>query len=414
MKSIRKHASFYVTVLALVGLLFLAVPKLAAQQDAPPAIGDADDNFNPPPCDFSDTFYQDNGLDPTQLVGRFGSARQTGPPATGNQKNWVADSNCATKDPIRRNFRILATTGGNADDGNSPFSTGTQETFEFISILAFVTNQTNFETTYTRQVGGSTISIANGQNPRGIAMQDLVGNFEGYAAVKQTTKNGFALNPCQVDMQAPGVPTTPCFDLGTVNAVFTPNLRQDWRFATNRNAMDGSDNNCISTDPSVCAGISDSPFGYFCDDLLGMWILTYFWFTQPPNTTDPVCAPIFKAIGAKNGFTLDGTPIILTAHELNDELEANGCGAEGQEAVDGTDGGAVWLVCPAIPDPRAGAIAADAFLDQVRLPNGVPQNLLLTANFLSLQIFGLFPNELTLQQKSQLNKAVASATAATP
>jgi len=428
MKSIREHASLCVTVLALVGLLFLAVPRLAAQQDAPPIGGDADDTFNPPPCDYNDTFYQDNGLDPTQLVGRFGSARQFGPPATGKQANWVADSTCVTKDPNRRNFRILATTGGNSDDGNSPFSTGTQETFEFISILAFVTNQSNFETTYSRTVGainggldgdqqnaGSTISIVNSQNPRNIAMQDLVSNFEGYAALKQKLPNGtFALNPCAADMQSPLAPPTPCFPVNTVNTVFTPNLRQDWRFATNRNAMDGSDNNCISTDPAVCPnGVSDSPFGYFCDDLLGMWILTYFWFTQPPNTTVQPCHDIFAAIGAKNGFTLDGTPIILTAHELNDELEANNCGAEGQEAVDGTDGGAVWLVCPAIPDPRAGAIAPDAFLDQVRLSNGVPQNLALTANFLSLQIFGLFPNELTVSQKSQLNKAVASASAAT-
>jgi hypothetical protein len=418
MKSIRKHASLFVAVLALVGLLFLAVPKLAAQQDAPPIGGDADDTFNPPPCDFSDTFYKDNGLDPTQLVGRFGSARQTGPPATGNQVNWVADSNCATKDPTRRNFRILATTGGNADDGNSPFSTGTQETFEFISILAFVTNQTTFETTYSRQVGGSTISIANSQNPRSIAMQDLVGHFEGYAALKQRLPNGqFALNPCAADMQSPLAPPTPCFPVNTVNTVFTPNLRQDWRFATNRNAMDGSDGNCINTGTNpdgspVCASISDSPFGYFCDDLLGMWILTYFWFTQPPNTTVQPCHDVFAAIGAKNGFTLDGTPIILTAHELNDELEANGCGAEGQEAVDGTDGGAIWLVCPALPDPRAGAIATDAFLDQVRLSNGVPQNIILTINFLSLQIFGVFPNELTAAQKTQLNSAVASATAA--
>jgi hypothetical protein len=194
-----------------------------------------------------------------------------------------------------------------------------------------------------------------------------------------------------------------------VNTVFTPNLRQDWRFATNRNAMDGSDNNCISTDPTVCpAGISDSPYGYFCDDLLGMWILTYFWFTQPPNTTDPVCGPIFAAIGAKNGFNTDGTPIILTAFELNQEIEANNCGAEGQEAVDGSDEGAVWLVCPAIPDPRAGAIAPDAFLDQVRNARGIPQNLALTVNFLSLQLFGLFPNELTPQQLKQLSSAAAS------
>jgi hypothetical protein len=433
MKSIRKHASLFVTTLALVGLLFLAVPKAAAQQDAPPIGGDADDRFNPPPCDFSDQFYGDNGIDPTKLVLRFGdgngTTRLTGPPARGNQKNYVADSNCAATDPTRRNFRILATTGGNADDGNSPFTNNTPETVEFISILAFVTTQDNFESSYTRKVGtiaaggGSTISIVPGPdpttgatnvNPRGIAMQDIVGHFEAYAAVKQILANGqFAGNPCNADMQSPLAPPTPCFNINTVNAVFTPNLRQDWRFATNRNAMDGSDGNCISTDTNVCASVSDSPYGYFCDDLLGMWIITYFWFTKPPNTTDAVCAPVFKAIGAKNGFNLDGTPIILTAHELNDELEANGCGAEGQEAVDGSDGGAIWLVCPAIPDPRAGAIATDAFLDQVHRPNGVPLDFNLTIDFLSLQIFGLFPNELTLSQKSQLNTAVASASAPT-
>jgi hypothetical protein len=436
MKSIRKHASLYVTVLALVGLLFLAVPNLAAQQDAPPAIGDADDKFNPPPCDFNDTFYKDNGFDPnsTFFVGRFGSARQTGPPATGNQKNWVADSNCAVTDPTRRNFRILATTGGNADDGNSPFTNGTQETFEFISILGFVTKQDAFESSYSRTVGaagtggGTTISITpgtdpngnmTGLNPRGISMEQIVSNFEAYAAVKQRQPDGtFATNPCAADIASPLAPPTPCFKVDTVNTIFTPNLRQDWRFATNRNAMDGSDNNCISTDVHVCGdGInltkfSDSPFGYFCDDTMGMWILTYFWFVVSPDGLDPnsVCGKQYAMIGAANGFNLDGTPIVLTATELNVNLEANNCAAEGKLAVNGDDKGAVWLVCPAIPDPRAGAIALDAFLDQVHLPNGAPQNINLLINFLSLKIFGLFPNELTTLQKSQLSSAVASAT----
>jgi hypothetical protein len=365
--------------------------------------------INPPPCDFSDQFYGDNGVDPTQLVGRFGSARQTGPPATGSQVNWVADSTCATNDPTRRNFRILATTGGNADDGNSPFSNGTPETLEFISILAFLTNQTNFETTYSRTVGainggldgdqqnaGEVISIVNGANPRGIHMQDVVGHFEAYAAQKQFLPNGtFAANPCAADMVSPLAPATPCFPVNNVNTVFTPNLRQDWRFATNRNAMDGSDGNCINNTDQNCKHktFSDSPYGYFCDDLLGMWIITYFWFTKPPNTTDAVCAPIFKAIGAKNGFNLDGTPIILTADELNNQLEANGCGAEGQEAVDGTDGGAVWLICPGLPDPRNGAIATDAFLDAVRLPNGSFQDPFLAQNFTCLQQTGKFCSE---------------------
>jgi hypothetical protein len=53
----------------------------------------------------------------------------------------------------------------------------------------------------------------------------------------------------------------------------------------------------------------------------------------------------------------------MTANELNHWLEGNQCGAEGQEDPGGTDGGAAWLVCPAIPDPRNGGITSDAFLD---------------------------------------------------
>jgi hypothetical protein len=102
----------------------------------------------------------------------------------------------------------------------------------------------------------------------------------------------------------------------------------------------------------------------------------------------------------------------LTAFELNVEIEGQGCGAEAKEDVAGGDRGAVWLICPAIPDPRSGAIAQDAFLDQVHNSNGVPQNIPLTVNFLSLQIFGVFANELTAQQQQQLTSAAASA--ATP
>src|SRR5215472_14133660 len=124
--------------------------------------------INPPPCDFSDAFYNNNGLltkdNPNvqppiiaelahEPAGRFGSFRQTGPPATGTQLNWVADTtDCSATDPTRRNFRILATTGGNSDDGNSPFTCAdpnfvvpacanqptVPETPEFISILAFL------------------------------------------------------------------------------------------------------------------------------------------------------------------------------------------------------------------------------------------------------------------------------------
>jgi hypothetical protein len=418
MRIIREQTSLVVVaVMAMMGLVFGLLPNLAAAQATPAISGAA--AFNPPPCDYNDTFYMDNGLDPTQIFGRFGSARLMGPPATGKQVNWVADSSCAQRDPDRRNFRILAITGGFPDDG-----TGTPT--EFITLLGFVTTQNAFETTYSRTVGainggldgdqqnpGETISITASANPRGITMQNLVSNFEAYPAVKQRLANGqIALNPCQADMVSNLAPAQPCFDLSSPNAVATPNLRQDWRFATNRNAMDGSDNNCINNDPTVCANPSDSPFGYFCDDLLGMWINTFFWYTVDPANPGTTCGPILTALGKKNGLTTDGTPIIKTADELNNQLEANGCGAEAKLAFDGSDGGPVWDVCPAIPDPRAGAISKDAFLDQVHKSNGVPQNIGLTLNFLSLQIFGVFFNELTSSQQSTVNSDSASATAA--
>lgn len=395
-------------------------------------------HINPPPCDFSDQFYADNGIDSsasgelnTAADGRFGTFRQFGPPATGTQANWVADAtNCSPTDPTRRNFRILATTGGNSDDGNSPFSCadqngafavpqcagqpGVPETLEYISILAFLHSEAAFETTYSRTVGainggldgvqqnaGEVISIANSQNPRGIRMEDIIGHFEAYAHIRQKQSNGaFALNPCAADMQSPLAATTPCFsvaDHNGVSDVATPNLAMNWRFATNRNAMDGSDGNCINNTDQNCKHkvYSDSPFGYFCDDLLGAWVITYFWFTKPPNTTDPVCSTVFANVAAANGKDVEGYPNIITAHELNDELEANGCGAEGQEAVNGADGGAAWLICPAIPDPRNGAIASDAFLDHVA--TGSFLDTFISSNFTCLQQTGKFCFETSVE-----------------
>lgn len=487
------------TVLSILGC-FIVMVMLAGLASAQTFT-----HINPPPCDFSDQFYADNGLKSaatpgltatpeldTEPDGRFGTFRQFGPPATGSQANWVADStNCAPTNPDERNFRILATTGGNSDDGNSPFScfdggnpsapSGSlaqfgpnavfpqcqnqpgakpagqvPETLEFISILAFIHTQAAFENTYSRTVGaitnggldgvqsnpGETISLTPGNdpvgdvntglNPRGISLLQIVGNFEAYASINQSANTlqcpagatsatqctpapgNLALAPCSVGMiqnlQNPSATSLPqfCFNVAdtqdsnknTISDVASPKLRQNWRFATNRNAMDGSDNNCINNTDQNCKHktYSDSPYGYFCDDLMGMWIITYFWFTAPP--TDAKCGPIYQNIGNKNGFTADGYPNILTAHELNDDLEGNACGAEGQEDQAGGDHGAAWLVCPAIPDPRNGAIATDAFLDVVtNNTSTAPNNLdpFVHSNFTCLQQTGKFCFETSVE-----------------
>jgi len=329
-------------------------------------------HFNPPPFDFNDNFYNANGISVSQLdkaaAARFGIFRQTGPPAfLPGQLNWVVDN--SNTDPDRTNVRILATTGGYIDDG-------TGAPTQFISIIAFLTSINNF---------------TNAPNARGIKMKDIVGNFEAYAAIKQVLPNGtFQPTPCGT-MGDPTLQNN-CFD---VTSVATPRLRQDWRFSTNRSPIDGS-----------------APFGYFCDDILGMWIITYFWYTNtgfgPGQTLQ--CNQMLAALGQKNGISLDGTPIIKTADELN-FLEGTPqstnpipgfsgqnppnppCTAEGQENTSGKDGGAVWLICPAIPDPRNGGIASDAFLDVVRKANGSPLDPAFLSNFNCLQTTGKFCNE---------------------
>jgi hypothetical protein len=357
MKTTRKYALFLLSALALIA------PSVASAQTAtantPPLLND----YNHPPCDFNDNFYTANGISVTQLDSaagqRFGIFRQFGPPASGTQANWVSDPTCSTNDPTKTNIRILATTGGYRDDTGTPT--------EFISLIAFLTNQ-NFFT-----------GVANKRN---IQMIDIVSNFEAYAAVKQRLPNGtFATTPCGTM----GTGKTPCFP---VTSVATPNLRQDWRFATNRNALDGSDGNNPLGPPSKR---HNAPFGYFCDDILGMWIITYFWFTVDPANPGKTCGPVFAALAAKNGTSLDGTPIVVSGDELNNQVEANGCGAEGNLAVNGADGGAVWAICPSILDPRNGAIAPDAFLDQVKTVTSAPLDPKFNANFNCLRTAGNFP-----------------------
>ena len=376
-----------VTTLALPGKLLADFPR-----------------FNPPPCDFSDNFYTENGFSVLNLntaaAGRFGpgpsgNVRQTGPPAfQQGQVNWVNDTNCSVSDPSRRNVRILATTGAYKDDDGAPT--------QFFSIIAFLLNQ-NFFT------GGANAT----PNVRGFTTQAIVANFEAYGAPKQRVNGVLAPTPCgslhdvvSTNTGTPALAANPCFP---VTSVATPMLRQDWRVASNRNAIDGSSNG-----PAT-------PFGYFCDDLTGSWIVTYFWYTQfavgGTTTTGSKISPtaacnnVLAAAGKQNGFNLDGTPIIFTGDELHflEGVASNPqfglplsaepptsapCGAEGNLDVGGADGGAVWLICPTILDPRNGAIAPDAFLDVVRFNSSGSLQVLdqrFLQNFQCLQANGQFP-----------------------
>jgi hypothetical protein len=540
MKNERKSTSLFLQIFAVAVLLFLAAPNLLAQSTTSSSGGASSGsgissngsvssnsfnlnfrnnpatNYNPPPCDFLDGFYNNvgmstsnqsnnpgtlpsqtaQGLD-TAVAARFGLFRQTGPPALfPSQVNWVIDNTCGIKDTIRKNVRILATTGGYSDDElGSPT--------HFINIMAFVMNQSFFESSFTSDpdnlgaiidpnmginipfafdctpppqgtlptagcvsiTDGNALNITGspqvgfGLNARNVTtapqpqpmgpaqpdpvvgagngndMQDIVSNFEAYPAPKQRLPNGvFAVIPCgslnnsnnnpaMVWEVANNTTTAPaglqnikqfpdpvCFP---VTSIATPTLRQDWRFATNRNAIDGSDNNVV-TGSGLAGTIGfNSPYGYFCDDLLGMWINSYFWLTQDPAVNGP-CTKIYNQLGAMTGFTTDGTPVVKTGNQLDVTLEAAGCAAEGQLDLGGADGGAIWLICPAIADPTNGAISLDAFLDQVHFSNGVPVDPGFTINFFCLQFFGQFCSTLTSSQSSlaQSNGAAAQSSAA--
>src|SRR5260370_25357248 len=143
--------------------------------------------------------------------------------------------------------------------------------------------------------------------------------------------------------------------------------------------------------PYVKRCASSSSLEYFWTHILVMGIITSSWCAGDPANPGPVCGPVFAALAAKNGTSLDGTPIVVSGSELNNQVEANGCGAEGNLAVNGADGGAVWAICPSILDPRNGAIASDAFLDQVKNLSFTPLDPKFNANFNCLQQKGNFP-----------------------
>jgi hypothetical protein len=313
-----------------------------------------------------------------------GLFRRTGPPASPGKVNWVIDD--SNTSPIRNSVRILATTGAYRDDDGSPT--------QFFTINAIAKNDEFF---------------TGAKNARGLSMEQIVGipnnsappappgapppgnsAFEAYAGLKQVLDGVIAPSPCGTM----GDGLMPCFP---VTSIETSHLRQDWRLTTNRSRIDNS-----------------ASFAYFGDNLLGMWVITYFWYTKfavggRPDQLGPTqtCQTVLAAAGRQNGLNLDGTPIIHTGDELHflEGVASQGefglpltaqppttapCGAEANEDPRGADNGAVWLVCPAIPDPTRGGIADDAFLDVVRKSDGSPLDPRITANFNCLKETGEF------------------------
>jgi hypothetical protein len=404
------------SLLALTALLVLLLAAPSARVFAGGGTGN-EQQINPPPFDFVDSFYLANGINLSVLdspeSARFGRFRQTGPPAPVGEVNWVVDT--SNTSPTHNNVRILATTAAYRDDTGLPDV--------FFSIIAFARSNKFFgKIEETAHEPGNDPDSTDDEhhlvagklaNARGIPMEAIVGvpngndpslvlpkaiaqyvngsAFEAYAGLTQKVNGVLAPSPCG----SMGDGLKPCFP---VTSVETPHLRQDWRVASNRTRIDGS-----------------ASFAYFGDNLLGMWVITYFWYTpfavggRPSQMTSTAnCQMVMAAAAKQNGVSLDGTPIIRSGNELNflegkpglppqfgltaaDQPPLSApCAAEGNEDPGGADGGAVWLVCPTIPDPTSGGIAQDAFLDTARRPDGTPIDPRFTQAFQCLRDTGQF------------------------
>lgn len=127
--------------------------------------------------------------------------------------------------------------------------------------------------------------------------------------------------------------------------------------------------------------------GYFSNNPLGLWIHTFVNFTDKAfATTDGKKA--LADLAKKNGFALDGTPVIRTKSEI-DGLFSKGYITKTTLPM-GTSGR--YAVCPAIKDPTDGGIATDQWLFQVVNPDGSAFAPAIQQNFESLRLTGRWAN----------------------
>ncbi|HEY0428834.1 MAG TPA: hypothetical protein VGC76_13720 [Pyrinomonadaceae bacterium] len=116
------------------------------------------------------------------------------------------------------------------------------------------------------------------------------------------------------------------------------------------------------------ANLLDAEEGYFTKNPLGLSILVEVEFTDRIEKEDG--AQILRDLGARNGYSLDGTPIIKTVREINflTQMELV------TQKVRGIDEPRVpsFAIARAIDTSQIGVIARDAFLVSITKEDGQP------------------------------------------
>ena len=247
----------------------------------------------PPPFDFNDDFYRKNGicldavadanlgctvginssLGPDDRVGFFpgtdtGAEFGTLPSAWGGTINWIDDNTNTdpTRGGARGGIRVTQTTGGFDKDGN----------LIYYSIMAPLPDDRFFTTQNDNGAGQRALTLAN--------------NFRAFIFPKQLKGGIMRFDACPVGTQ-PGTPAA------ATCVVLNPppgNRRQDNLFETKNT--------------------------YFCGNLLGLWLIEMVVFT--PQIQTPEGQQAMAALIAKNGATLDGTPVFKTLDQINQFVNA--------------------------------------------------------------------------------------------
>jgi hypothetical protein len=249
-------------LLAVVGgaCLVIVAGLVLARSISPPLSVRAATNINPPPFDFSDSFYIQNGIKLQPFEDPNGGARvgfsfQFGPefgnPTPPNVHNWIPDD--SNTDPTRSNIRVTQTTGGFDKDGN----------LIYYDIYGTVNDQTFFT-----------------QDAAGQRAHTLANQFRAFLFPKQFVDGSLTFIAC-----SPTV-TTNCFK----PAPPPPNRRQD--------------------------NVFDTKNEYFCQNLLGLWVLTFVVYT-PKAFNTAAGQQALTALAARNGISLDGTPVLERVAEID-------------------------------------------------------------------------------------------------
>jgi hypothetical protein len=111
-----------------------------------------------PPFDFSDAFYLANGIDPSKIVDRAGSATSA--------SAFVVDN--SNKNPDRTNIRIIEMTGGFDHEGNVLYYTVNG----FLELNSFTNNAAGQHALATAQFFSAYIFPKASGDPLGIALSN--------------------------------------------------------------------------------------------------------------------------------------------------------------------------------------------------------------------------------------------------